>query len=161
MADAVDRVLEQWRRERPDLDFAAMGTVGRLLRLVALATPELEATMARHGLSGGEADVLFTLRRAGFPHTLRPGDLAKAAMLSPAGITARVDKLEAGGLVTRELDPDDRRSFKVTLTPRGRRLADRMLSEHLAREERLLEPLTQRERATLDRLTSKLLGGLD
>ena len=160
MNDAVDKVLEQWRRERPDLDFDAMGTVGRILRLVALATPVLEQTMAPHGLGGADADVLFTLRRAGFPHVLRPGDLAKATMLSPAGITARVDKLEKAGLVKRDLDPDDRRSFKVSLTAKGRRLTDRLVEQHLEREEALLEPLSERERAALDRLTSKLLAGL-
>ena len=156
----MDKVLEQWRRARPDLDFEAMGTVGRLLRLVALATPVLEQTMAPHGLGGADADVLFTLRRAEFPHMLRPGDLARATLLSPAGITARVDKLETAGLVKRELDPEDRRSFKVSLTAKGRRLTDRLVEEHLKREQALLEPLSERERATLDRLTSKLLTGL-
>ena len=30
--DAVDRILEQWKRERPDLDCSPMGPFGRLKR---------------------------------------------------------------------------------------------------------------------------------
>ena len=64
-SDAVDRITAQWRRERPDLDPAPMGVVGRISRISTLVQRELEVVFAEHGLVGAEFDVLATLRRAG------------------------------------------------------------------------------------------------
>jgi hypothetical protein len=33
--DAIDRFSEEWTRERPDLDFTYLATLGRILRLSA------------------------------------------------------------------------------------------------------------------------------
>ena len=41
--DAVDRILEQWKRERPDLDCSPMGPFGRLKRCALLLEPRIEA----------------------------------------------------------------------------------------------------------------------
>ena len=109
MTDAVDRVIAQWTAERPDLDLAAMATFGRLGRVAAHLTRAIEAVPAAHGLTLGEADVLWCLRRSGEPYTLTPSVLARTLLLSPAGTTNRIDRLEAAGLVERRLDPDDRR----------------------------------------------------
>lgn len=83
----------------------------------------------------------------------------RRSRLSPAGITSRIDKLERAGLVERALGPEDRRSFRVSLTRAGRRLADDGVTAHVANEQRLLSPLTERERAQLDRLLRKLTTG--
>ena len=50
MADHVDFVLEQWATERPDLEMAPMGVVGRLLRLSRRIDAELDRTFSAHGL---------------------------------------------------------------------------------------------------------------
>lgn len=159
--DAVDRLVEQWRRERPDLDVAAMATIGRLGRLSALAGPVVEAGLAAHGLTIGEFDVLAALRRAGAPFTLTPTVLARTLMLSAAAMTNRLDRLEAAGLVTRELDPGNRRSIRVTLTRAGRERVDAAVTDHVAHEERLLAPLSAEDRRTLDALLRKLLAGIE
>lgn len=75
--DAVDDVVDQWRRERPDLPMEAMATLGRL----------------------GEFDVLAGLRRAGPPYVAAPSRLTRMPMLSPAAMTNRLDRLETAGLV--------------------------------------------------------------
>ena len=49
--DAVDVILDQWRRERPDLDPAPMGPIGRLKRCAALLEGRLEAGFASYDLS--------------------------------------------------------------------------------------------------------------
>jgi len=76
-------------------------------------------------------------------------------------MTKRLDRLERAGLVKRGPDPTDRRGTLVRLTARGRRAADRTVEVHIANEERLLEPLDQEERQTLDELLRKLLTGLE
>jgi DNA-binding MarR family transcriptional regulator len=161
MADAVDRNIDQWRVERPDLPLAAMATFARLGRRRGVAAPAIEAVFVEHGLTTGEFDVLAALRRAGAPHTLTPTVLARSLMLSPAAMTNRLDKLTAAGLVVRELDPDNRRSILVTLTSDGLASVDAAVADHVANEERLLAGLTADQRAALDELLRTLLGSLE
>ncbi|MFB9831057.1 MarR family winged helix-turn-helix transcriptional regulator [Actinoallomurus acaciae] len=131
--DAMDVIIDQWRRERPDLDLSAMGVFGRLVQVAAMLGPASEAVFARHGLRRGEFDVLAALRRSGPPYTLTPSEMAAELMMSRAGMTSRIDRLEVAGLVERSLDPDDRRSFRITLTGKGLRAVDAALGEHAAR----------------------------
>ncbi|MER8084794.1 MarR family winged helix-turn-helix transcriptional regulator [Streptomyces sp. NPDC058316] len=159
--DAVDQILDQWHEERPDLDLSAMGIFGRLGQLTLLLTPALEGVFARHGLRRGEFDVLAALRRSGPPYTLIPSALAKTLMLSRAGMTNRLDRLEADGLVERRLDPTDRRSFHVALTGRGHRVVDAAVTDHAANESRLLSALTPDERETLDHALRTLLQAIE
>jgi DNA-binding MarR family transcriptional regulator len=159
--DAVDLVIGQWRRERPDLDLDAMATFGRLGRVAAHLTRAVEAVPLAHGLTLGEADVLWCLRRTGEPFTLTPSVLARNLLLSPAGTTNRIDRLEAAGLVERRLDPDDRRSFLVRLTVTGRAVADQSVAEHVANEAHLLQALGPAGRKAFDRALRTLLGSLE
>jgi DNA-binding MarR family transcriptional regulator len=158
-ADPVDELLAQWRRERPDLaeDLPAMGTIGRLGRFVALAGRSIDDVFAAHGISTGEFDVLAALRRAGAPHVMTPTALTRTLMLSPAGMTNRLDRLEAAGHIERRADPDDRRSLLVVLTRQGRELVDAAVTDHVANEARLLGALSPRQRSTLDGLLRALL----
>lgn len=158
-ADAVDVIIDQWRRERPDLDLSAMGVFGRIALLTAVLGPAVEQVFERHGLRRGEFDVLTALRRSGPPYTLIPSKLSAALMMSRAGMTSRLDRLEEAGLVERRLDPDDRRSFLVTLTERGRAVIDATLTEHAANLARLISPLTPEETRTLERALKTLLLG--
>lgn len=155
--DQVDALIAQWKVERPDLELGPMATFGRLGRLSALAGRAIEAVFAEHGLSTGEFDVLAALRRCGDPFVMMPTELAATLMLSPAGITNRLDRLEAAGHIERRADPSDRRSSLVVLTARGRDVVDRAVTAHVANEARLLSPLSATETAALDRALRKLL----
>ncbi|TIS72920.1 MAG: MarR family transcriptional regulator, partial [Mesorhizobium sp.] len=64
--DRAARAMEQWRKERPDLDVSPMGVIGRLNEASSLiARDRLAPLFARFGLQQGEFDVLATLRRSG------------------------------------------------------------------------------------------------
>ena len=65
--DHVKRILEQWERERPDLDVAPMGLIGRIKRLHHHLVREMGETFATHDLNLASFDVLATLRRSGDP----------------------------------------------------------------------------------------------
>lgn len=138
-----------------------MGTIGRLGRLMTLAGRSIEAVFASRGITTGEFDVLAALRRTGAPHVMTPTALAHTLMLSPAGMTNRLDRLEAAGHIERRADPDDRRSLLVALTPAGRILVDAAVTDHVANEARLLAPLTPRQRAALDDALRRLLAPFD
>jgi len=160
-SDHLDRIVEQWARERPDLDVAALATMGRLFRVADLAHDELGRGLRGYRLPPGWFDVLAALRRAGPPFELTPTALMHAMMLSSGGVTKRLDRLVDARLVTRRADPDDRRGVLVRLTARGRQLIDRALAEHLANEEELLDVLTPVEQRELDGLLRRLLAGLE
>jgi len=159
-SDHLDTIVEQWRRERPDLDFAPLGTLGRLFRAAELADASLGEALAGEKLRPGWFDVLAALRRSGAPYQLNPADLLQAMMLTSGGLTKRLDRLEAAGLVVRRPDPDDRRGTLVRLTAKGKRAIDRAIAKHVANEKRLLEALTPDDRRALDRVLRKLLAGL-
>lgn len=159
--DPVDALLDQWRRERPDLDLVPMGVFGRLGRLSVLSTRAIEAGLAAHGLSIADFDVLAALRRSGEPFEMMPSAVARQVMLSPAGMTGRLDRLEAAGLVERRMDPDDRRSFLVRLSPEGLARIDAAVADHVANEAALLDGLTAAQVATFDDLLRRLLASFD
>lgn len=141
--------MEQWARERPDIDVSPMGVIGRLHRLGALLDEELRSVFAEAGLSDGEFDVLAALRRSGEPYQLTPGELGATTMITSGAVTKRVDRLERDGLVARSVAAEDGRSRPVRLTPRGRALVDRLLERHVANERRLLSGLSADEQRTL------------
>jgi DNA-binding MarR family transcriptional regulator len=159
--DHIDRILDQWRRERPELDTAALGLLGRLFRTARLADAILAEGLAKHDLQSGWFDLLAALRRAGTPYELNPTDLMRTTMLSSGGMTKRLDRLAEAGLVERRPDPADRRGTVVRLTRRGKTAIDKALETHLTNEQRLLRSLTPQQRSRLDSLLRALLADLE
>ncbi|MFE9422672.1 MarR family winged helix-turn-helix transcriptional regulator [Kitasatospora sp. NPDC006697] len=155
--DAVDDIVDQWRRERPDVDSTAMALVGRINRFQNHVALSLREFFALYGLDFSEFDVLATLRRSGAPYELSAGALLKSAMVTSGAITNRVDRLSGKGLVERRPSPTDRRAVLIRLTPAGRELVDTMLQPHVANEESLISALTPEECVQLDGLLRKLL----
>ena len=155
--DAVDAIVAQWARERPELDTAPMAIFGRVFRIARAAGDAATAAYARHGITRGDFDVLASLRRAGEPFALSPTQLTAALMLTSGGVTGRVDRLEAAGLVRRSPDPEDRRSLVVNLTPEGRRLVDGAVTAGLEAQHALVAALPPERRALLSDLLRELL----
>ncbi|GAA4226561.1 MarR family transcriptional regulator [Actinomadura meridiana] len=160
MADAVDAILAQWGRERPDLDVSPMGVVGRISRANLLLRRGLKEFFDEHGLETWEFDVLATLRRHGAPHELTAGELLRAAMVTSGAITNRIDRMEAKGLVERVRDGGDRRSVRIRLTPEGLRVVDDLVGLHAANEDRMLAALDPADRERLADTLRTLLESL-
>lgn len=156
MTDAVDKIIEQWAQERPELDVSPIGIIGRISRLARHFESEISRNLAPLGITADEYDVLATLRRSGQPYALKPRDLLETMMVTSATVTHRIDKLEKRGLVERLADPDDRRGVVVRLTPSGKRLLDRASEAHVARELEMVGVLSDKEREQLTRLLRRL-----
>ncbi|ANH76906.1 winged helix DNA-binding domain protein [Ralstonia insidiosa] len=73
-------------------------------------------------------DYLAQLDR--YPDGMRMNVLSRYLMVTGGNVTGLTDQLEKEGLVKREPDPDDRRSFRVSLTEAGRRNFAEMAAEH-------------------------------
>lgn len=153
--DHVGRLMEQWHRERPDLDVSPLGIIGRLHRLSVVLHEQLRPVFAAAGLSDGEFDVLATLRRAGEPYELTPGELAASTMVTSGAVTKRVDRLEQAGLLTRSVAAADARSRRIRLTPAGLDLIDRVVEQHVANEHRLVSGFSEAERGQLASLLER------
>lgn len=154
--DQVDEIVEQWDRERPDVDVSGMAIIGRISRLERLIRPRLEAVFAEHGLESWEFDVLATLRRSGEPYQLTAGQLLESMMVTSGAMTHRIDRLEQRGLVRRVDDPSDGRVVLVTLSSEGRNVVEAALVDHAANERRLVSGLDSGERSELVDLLRKL-----
>ncbi|PWD50164.1 MarR family transcriptional regulator [Serinibacter arcticus] len=161
MADRVDEIQHEWRRERPDIDTSPQGVIGRMHRLGGLLMTELETVYAQHGLSQGEFDVLMTLRRAGAPYERTPSELASRTMVTSGATSKRVDRLERAGLVARRRSEGDGRGRVVGLTDAGVELADTAFTDHMANEHRLLEGVPDGDRAALARILGAWLERVD
>jgi len=159
--DLVDRIVEQWRAERPDLDPSSKEVTGRVVRLASLFEKTFAARCAEVGLEEGGFSVLAALRRAGEPYELSPTELNRELLISSGGVTQLLDRLERAHLVRRRPHPDDRRSVKVGLTAAGKRLADRAMTARAASELELVAGLSGVEREELARLLRKLLLSVD
>ena len=118
--------------QRQELAGTELAAWHGLLAAHATLIRELDGHLrAAHGLGVSEFDVLITLFN-GAERGVRMTDLAKAIMLSPAGLTHMVTRLERDRLVERAVDPADRRSFLVRLTPGGRDRLDAARVTHNA-----------------------------
>ena len=158
MTDHVAEIIDQWKRERPDLDVSPQGVIGRLHRLAGYLTDELLVVYRQHGLGEGEFDVLATLRRAGDPFELAPGELADHTMVTTGAMTKRLDRLVDAGLVTRRPSAADGRGRVVGLTRKGRKLIDSAFTDHIANEHRLLAGLDPDDVAQLQTILTKWIG---
>lgn len=158
--DGVDRIQEAWERERPGTPVASIGVITRIWRVGKLLEDERRRTMARLGMDAPTRDLLSTLRRAGEPYRLSPGEIARRTLVSAGAITQRVARAEKEGLVRKEKSGPDGRSVTVELTPAGRDLIDRSVDELLNYEETLLSALAPEQREELSALLRILLSDL-
>ena len=159
--DAVDRIIEQWRTERPDLDVSAKAVTGRILRLASVIERRFDGAFGAEGLRDGDYGVLVALRRSGAPFELTPTDLARSQMMTSGGMTAVIDRLERRGLVARAPNPSDRRGSLVRLTADGRAVVERTMARHVEVEREIVSGLSKRERDDLVRGLRSLLLAID
>jgi DNA-binding MarR family transcriptional regulator len=159
--DLTDRLLSGWLGAQPDLEVGALQVTARLSRIGPLLAKRQEAVFGRFSLGRGEVGALSALRLSGPLHRLSPTRLGKGLMLSSAGVTSRIDRLERRGLVRRLPDPDDRRGVIIELTDQGLEVVDAAVAAIAISDRQLLERLDPQEVAALGDLLRKFLAGLE
>ncbi len=161
MEDEVDRLVAAWRRERPDLDVGPLEVLSRVSRLARHLDRARRLACAEHDLEPWEFDVLTSLRRAGEPYQLSPGQLLTQTLVTSGTMTNRIDRLAKRGLVERLPDPSDRRGVLVRLTLQGQDRADESLAGLLAHERAILGDMSARQRDDLAGLLRRLTAPFD
>ncbi len=154
--DHVDKIINQWRQERRQLNTKPMATIGRVMRLSIVFGREMEKTFKSFGLNFASFDVLATLRRAGEPYALSPGDLIESTMVTSGTMTNRIDQLAKNGLVKRLQSKYDKRSVLISLTEKGFDVIDAAIGKHVETQEKLTSMLTKKEQESLDKILRKM-----
>ena len=103
--------------------------------------------------SWGRVDLTLTQLRAlsivGRRQPIRMSDLARELGIGLGGASALVKRMARHGLVARRADANDRRIVQLELTPRARRMLDRMERGSAEHFSRLIERMTTAEREGL------------
>ncbi len=154
-------MLGRWDETRPDLDVGALQVTARLSRIGPHLARRQDEIFGRFGLGRGEVGALSALRVSGPPYRLSPTRMAKGLMLSSAGVTSRIDRLERRGFVRRRDDPDDRRGVIIELTDEGREVVDEAVAALAISDRQLLERLDPQDVEQLEGLLRKVLALLE
>lgn len=145
MEDPVDKLLQQWAQERPELDCSSLSVVVRVLFLAKVFRQDTEKALAVLDLKLWEYDVLSALRRQGPPFQLAASELARESMLTSGAMTNRIDRLQARALVCRQPDAADRRGVNVCLSDQGQKLVDAAIEARLTAAQQQLRSLSENE----------------
>lgn len=125
----------------------------KLNRAVDSLTASLNQGLADQGITPAQLAVLEALLHLG---PLSAGELGRALLRSNPNVSLVLDNLERDQLVRRERSDQDRRVVRVSLTPQGRRLIQRVFPAHASRIADLMGALTADEQEQLARLCKKL-----
>jgi DNA-binding MarR family transcriptional regulator len=150
--DVVGQLADRSMISGHERESATLPTMMRLddrFRELLLAYERLGASWRRrYSLTANEKLVLMFLSVEG---PLSPTKLSQYAGLTTAGMSALLDRLEAGEYLQRERMLDDRRRVLVTLSTKG--VAARLEFERSQREidDAAVEVFSEQERATIAR----------
>ena len=115
------------------------------------------ANIRTFGLTPAQFGVIECLGHLG---SMLIGDLTKKHLVSGGNMTVVVDNLEKDGLVERLVSDEDHRAFYVKLTPKGKRLFDKIFLKHAQYVVKLASILSESEQIELGLLLKKLGTGL-
>lgn len=135
--DRADVLVDLLGQDGPDAGTETLKLSIRLRRLANHIERELRRELGAQGIEVWEFEVLLALDRAP-DHRLSAGALLRGSQVTAGAITNRIARLEAHGMVRRDVHPDDRRQILVTLTPDGVRRAECITAIKTTTEQRLL-----------------------
>lgn len=152
--DTLARLAERF----PDMDIPALETWLTLMSVSDDCMDDLDQFLGGYNLSQRKFFVLILLVRN--PDGLKVSQLAEGTGVSCPTMTGVIDGLLNAELVTRETGEQDRRVFKVAITPAGQMLIERVMPYHYRRVNRIVSLLDETERLQLQALLAKVRSGL-
>ena len=156
----VDNILQQWSKERPDLDTSPMAITGRIAQISASFGREMQETFSEYELNHASFDLLATLLRSGPPYSLSPSKLISSTMVTSGTMTNRIDRLEEAGLVIRTQNGEDKRSYIVSLTDKGYSIINQAIEVHVQKLHHLTKGLSADECEVLSTLLQRLISSI-
>lgn len=90
-----------------------------------------------------------------------PGDISEELNISSARVAAALNRLEEKGLVTRSIDPEDRRRFIVSLTEKGKSETEIHAKKMMERVVTLLKELGEHDAVEYVRIMGRVADIMD
>lgn len=121
--DPIQEAERQWEAHGWRAAAPGMAAVTSVVRAHQIFLSRIDAVLAPLALTFARYELLVLLsftRRGSLPL----GKLGARLQVHPASVTNAVDRLQAGGLVTRQPHPTDGRATLAVITPRGREVAE-------------------------------------
>jgi DNA-binding MarR family transcriptional regulator len=162
--DSVDHHVARWAEyweDNPGFQPQVEGAITRMQNIVKRLKRADAAAFAGSEFTIEDYWTLHALMVQPYPTEATPAQLADASRVTRAAMTGRLDRLEAARLVTREVDPLDRRRVLVRPTPAGRKAWDSYVHQGMTREQHLLHALNPRELVQLNALLRKVIRSFD
>jgi DNA-binding MarR family transcriptional regulator len=159
--DNVDRHVARWAGQLDGMDPEVEGAITRMQAVLRRLNRLHQEAAEGSDLSFEDYKTLHALMIQPYPTEATPAQLADTCHVTRAAMTSRVDRIAEAGLVTRTVDPADRRRIIVRPTPRGRRTWERQVVEAMDREEYVLRALSPAEKQRLNALLRKVLLSLE
>jgi len=161
MTDSVEANLRRGLAGHPTADPVLEAVTKRIVQITRHYERAMREVTARHGISLGDAEVLFTLAHSESPHHT-PGELARTFQITPGSMTTRLARLERAGYIERHIDPTNRVSIKVVLTPEGDQLHRRTVEDLIdLRRQLIADALPARELSKLNTLLNRILSHIE
>ena len=162
--DSVDHHVARWAEYWKDNEAFQPEVEGAITRMqdIIKALKRADAVaFADSDFTEEDYHTLHALMVQPHPTEATPAQLAEATRITRAAMTSRLDRLVESGLVTREVDPLDRRRVVVRPTTAGRRTWDRYVHDGMRREQQLLRALGPLDLHQLNGLLRKVVLSLD
>jgi DNA-binding MarR family transcriptional regulator len=161
VTDSVEAKLERGLVGHPTANPLIDAVTNRIVQIARQYERAMREVVARHGISLGDAEVLFTLAHREPPHPT-PGELARTFQITPGSMTTRLTRLESAGYIERRIDPSNRVSINVHLTAAGDELHQRAATDLIDLRRRLIaEALPDRDLSRLNTLLSRILNHIE
>lgn len=155
--DLLDTLVNEWRREVPNLKADSLGVVGRIQFLGNKFEGNANKALKPFDLKYTDFDVIGTLRRSGDPFQLTPTQLCETVLITSGAMTAALDRLERAGFVRRVPDASDRRVRAAALTDAGVEISERAAAARFNEADKSVTGLNRNEQKELVRLLKKLI----
>lgn len=159
--DVIDKLIVEWKKERPELDTEAMHIVGRIIKLGKILEKRASNILKDSGIHYTDLDVLATIRRSGKPYELTPKQLMESVLITSGAMTALLDRLTKLKLVYRATDKKDGRIKLAGLTEKGISIIDEAIGVRFKEANFSVEIFNKKEHLLLSDLLKKLLISLE
>ena len=162
--DAVDHHVARWAeywKDNPAFDGEVEGALTRMQHILRRLRREDAAAFAQSEFTIEDYRTLHALMVQPYPTEATPAQLAEATNVTRAAMTSRLDRLAKAELITREVEPQDRRRVVVRPTAAGRAAWERHIHAGMARDQRLLSALSTAELKQLNALLRKVILSFD
>ncbi len=128
-----------------------------MFRVEMMRKRRLHPVWTKMGLIAGQPRVLFQLSQK---DRITQKELSDACCIEPTTLSRALDRLEAMGYITRNDNPDCRRSFLIEITGEGRSMAEQVYQTFTEVEVQMMQGFTEEEMDVLEGMLERIYDNL-